>query len=284
MNIQNNNTSTSNEKRDFSIIKFLLSIPVLLLKAIYILPFFLFILWLFQLLYFPEIETLKSVIAKPSTDTAQNDKNIFRTILKQKDPVGKGHFHMIDEYISQSEPNPPLCLTCHGSYPHSKEKKVRSLLNFHTGFLACSVCHARKKIEDTDIFFTWVDRKSGNVIDSTEGEYGKYTAKIFPIRMTDGTHKRIFKPIREKAAQEYLKLKDKYTPDQTAQAKIKLHENITTKPVFCSDCHQKDGYMDFSKLGFSEKRTNHLISTEVVGMIEKYKTFYLPSEIDFGAD
>ena len=88
----------------------------------------------------------------------------------------------------------------------------------------------------------------------------------------------------EKAARQYIKIKDKFNPDQSAQAKIKLHEHISSKPVFCSDCHQKDGYLDYAKLGFPTQRINHLNSTEVVGMIEKYKTFYLPSEIDFGVE
>jgi hypothetical protein len=46
----------------------------------------------------------------------------------------------------------------------------------------------------------------------------------------------------------------------------------------------KDGYLNFIELGFPLKRVNHLNSTEVVGLIEKYKTSYLPSEIDFGAE
>jgi hypothetical protein len=54
--------------------------------------------------------------------------------------------------------------------------------------------------------------------------------------------------------------------------------------VFCSDCHKKDGYLDFRDLGFAQTRIDHLNSTEIVGMIEKYKKFYLPSQIDFGLE
>ncbi|MDX2512233.1 MAG: hypothetical protein QNK25_09325, partial [Desulfobacterales bacterium] len=94
----------------------------------------------------------------------------------------------------------------------------------------------------------------------------------------------IFRPVDEKSAQHFLEVKDQYTPDQIAQAKTLLHEHIAKQPVFCSDCHQKDGYLNFAELGFPELRIHHLNSSEVVGMVEKYKQFYIPAQIDFGVE
>jgi len=256
-------------------------LPAFVLKAIYLLPFLFFGLWLIQLLYFPQLEAKKIM---EITRHKEKDKNIFRTILEENGPVARGHFHMVDEYITKPEPNPPLCLRCHGTYPHSKEKKVRAILNFHTGFIACAVCHARKDPGDKSIDFGWIDRQTGEIVEQVQGEYGKYTAKIFEIQITAEGQKKIFRPVDDETARQYLLIKDEYSPDQVAQAKIKLHEHISSKPVFCSDCHKKDGYLDYAKLGFPTQRINHLNSTEVVGMIQKYKTFYLPSEIDFGVE
>ena len=171
---------------------------------------------------------------------------------------------------------------CHGIYPHSKEKKVRSILNFHTGFIACAACHARKKPGDKSINFAWIDRETGEIVPKVQGEYGKYPAKIYPVKITADGYKKIYRPIDAQEARKFLLTKDKYSPDQVAQAKKKMHERISSKPVFCSDCHQKDGYLNFAKLGFPIQRINYLNSSEVVGMIEKYKTFYLPSAINFG--
>jgi cytochrome c553 len=250
------------------------------LKLVYLLPFLLFGLWLIQMLYFPQLEAKKIVEAvKP-----KHEENIFKTFLIKKGVVPREHFHMTDEYVIRSEPMLPLCSTCHGTYPHSKEKKVRAILNFHTGLIACSVCHARKEPGTKDIIFKWVDLKTGEILDKVEGEYGKYPAEIYPIKIDNEGRKTISRPVDDTAARHYLIIKDKLTSDQIAQAKIKLHEHISDKPVFCSDCHKKDGYLDFIKLGFSVQRVNHLNSTEVVGMILKYKTFYLPSEIDFGVE
>jgi hypothetical protein len=259
----------------------LLKLPAFVLKAIYMLPVLLFGLWMLQLLYFPQLEA-KNIIEMAKHK--EEDKNVFKTILNQNGPVGRGHFHMVDEYITKPEPNPPLCLTCHGTYPHSKEKKVRSILNFHTGFIACAVCHARKDPGNKSIDFAWIDRETGEIVAQVQGEYGKYTAKIFEIQINAEGKKQIFRPVDDETTRQYLLIKDEYSPDQVAQAKIKLHEHISSKPVFCSDCHQKDGYLDFAELGFSTQRINHLNSTEVVGMVEKYKTFYLPSAIDFGVE
>jgi hypothetical protein len=253
--------------------------PVFLIKAIYILPFLLFGTWLIQMLYFPQFDTHKIL---DITHHKAKDEGIFRAILRQNELDAREHFHMVDEYITKPESNPPLCLMCHGTYPHSKEKKVRSILNFHTGFIACAVCHARKKPGDKSIDFVWIDRETGEIVPEVQGQYGKYPAKIFPILTTPDGHKKILQPVDVETARQFLLTKDKYSPDQVAQAKKKMHEHISSEPVFCSDCHKKDGYLDYAKLGFPAQRINHLNSSEIVGMIEKYKTFYLPSAIDFG--
>ena len=266
------------------IIRIIKSFSILLLKFLYILPLLLFGAWLLKLVYLPhEVARLEAKTSLEPSKLSKED-GIFEKILLQKDTVPREHFHIVDEHVSPPERMPPICLTCHGTYPHSKEEKVRSILNFHGGFMACSVCHARKEHDEKMVYFAWVDRESGSISKKAKGEYGKYPGKIFPIKITEGIKTRIFRPVNEEAAQQFLKYKAQYTPDQIAQAKAKLHEHISSKPVFCSDCHKKDGYLDFEKLGFPKQRIDHLNSTEIVGMIEKYKKFYLPSQIDFGLE
>jgi hypothetical protein len=255
-------------------------LSIFFVKAIFAIPLFLFGLWLLQMLYTPGIEAHKSV----DTPNPVEEEGIFRKILKSDKPKPEPHFHMVDEVVHQPEPFQPICLSCHGTFPHSKEKKVRSLLNFHTGFMACAVCHFRKDPADKTFSFVWVDRVTGITSRTAEGEYGKYPAKIFPAKITAENVETIIHPVSEKSAREFLELKDRFTPDQMAQAKIKLHTQVSQKPVLCGDCHKKDGYLDFAKLGFPKNRVNHLVSTEVAGMIEKYETFYLPAVIDFGKD
>ena len=252
---------------------------IFLVKAIFAIPLFIFGIWLLQLLYAPGLAARKP--AEKSSPAAQD--GVFRKILKSEKRKSQPHFHMVDEILDRPEPFQPICLSCHGTFPHSKEKKVRSLLNFHTGFMACAVCRYRKDSADKSFSFVWVDRVTGITSRQVDGEYGKYPAKIFPARLGGADEVEIIHPVNEQSAREFMELKDQFTPDQMAEAKIKLHDQISQKPVFCIDCHKKDGYLDFSKLGFPKNRVNHLISSEVASMIANYETFYLPEVIDFGS-
>jgi len=255
-------------------------LSIFIVKAVFAIPLVVFGLWLLQMLYVPGIDAGKPA-AKPMP---VEDEGIFRKILKSDKRPPQPHFHMVDEVLIQPEPFQPICLSCHGTFPHSKEKKVRSLLNFHTGFMACAVCHFRKDPADKSFSFIWVDRVTGITSRQADGQYGKYPAKIFPVKSTGENTEEIIHPVNEKSAREFMELKDQFTHDQMAEAKIKLHEKISQKPVFCTECHKKDGYLDFSKLGFPENRVNHLVSSEVASMIANYETFYLPDVIDFSKD
>lgn len=251
---------------------------VSVIKVLYILPFVLFGLWLVQTVYFPNFEPSDYIgSAKP----VKNDGTL-RTIPANISSAPSEHFHMIDEYVTRKDTDPPLCLMCHKVYPHSKEKKFRSILNFHAGLIACSVCHSRKNIDDKAMVFTWVDRDTGFPIAKIEGAYGKYEGRIFPAKYNSDRSKTIYRPIDEKVIEEFDLLREKSTPEQLEQARLKLHKNISPQPVLCSDCHKKEGYLDFSSLGFSDQRITHLNSNEVVGMVEKYNTFFLPSVMRLG--
>jgi len=251
-------------------------IGTFVVKAIFVLPLFVFGLWLIEGLYFPDLRASKT--EEPLQTAAADD--FFRRIGLEKAPVPRDHFHMIDPYIFQPGPYEPICRTCHGTYAHGKDKKIRSFLNSHEGFLACAVCHVRRDPADKTISFTWVDRQTGTASMTVEGQYGKFPAQIFPNRILADGGEAIIRPMSEKSAEAFLKNRDKLTPDQVAQAKAKLHEHISKKPVVCIECHKKDGYLDFAGLGFPKNRVDHLTSSEVANMIGKYETFYLPEVLD----
>jgi hypothetical protein len=257
-------------KKLFSSLGKIMLILILLLTAV----------WMLTLLYFPETELKNSTKGAQKTEEA----GIIRKIVEQKDDGLRDHFHMVDEDTVQSAHYEPVCMTCHGTYPHGKEKKVRAFLNFHSGFLACAVCHIPKDMNDKDHTFIWVNRETGKTSTSVEGGYGRYPAIIFPAKIEADGSAKVINPISTQSAKEYLKLKDTLSPDQIAQAKIKLHENISTKPVSCKDCHKVNGYLDFPKLGFPKNRVDNLTSTEAATMIDKYTTFYMPKSIDFGTN
>jgi len=76
---------------------------VLVVKTVFVLPLLVFGIWLLQMLFFPEVKATKP---EAPVKAAEED-DIFRKILRQTEPVPRGHFHMVDEHIVQPEPFQP---------------------------------------------------------------------------------------------------------------------------------------------------------------------------------
>ncbi len=248
-----------------------------LAKILLIVPMVVFGLWLLKLVYLPNVGSGKAGTLRSSTA----DGGIFVKILSDQQLVPRGHFDMVDEHVSAQETYQVLCLNCHGTYPHRKEKKTRAVLNFHGGIMDCTVCHVRKDPAHQERYLVWLNHQTGQTSTHVEGGFGKYPAKIALVKMGAESKPVLVQPVSEGEAKAFLKLKEQFTPDQMARAKIKLHEGLSQKPVFCTECHKKDGYLNFSDLGFAPNRVDNLTSNEIARMIENYETFYIPKEIDF---
>jgi len=235
---------------------------------------------LLKMLYFPgtaESSLNEDDISFKLKEYERNEKMIDN-MLEHREPMPRGHFHMADKYVLQLESDPPVCLTCHGIYPHNREKKTTSFLNMHVGFMACEICHIRKKANDKSQFFRWADLETGEISMRAEGGFGKYPAKIVLMKIVDGHAERLDKILSEPFSVLYSKYRDLQPPQEDQQDEVKkVHEDtFSKKPVQCLDCHIEDGYLNFSELGFQKKRTNQLISSEVSRMVEHYETFYMP--------
>ena len=197
------------------------------------------------------------------------------------------HFHNISPFPQLAENERPVCFICHSDYPHSKSKKVRSLLNMHTQYFVCETCHIEAKKETTLVykwysaletnpqgpfFGTSYDPETGNLrkvddLISKMAPYFKNKDKLeSAMQIQDAPH-----------AQDYMRVRDKLTPEQRDSVKKKFHEHIKPKGHECETCHAKDGLLNFVKLGFSENRIVDLEQLNIKGMITKYEEFYLPN-------
>lgn len=255
-------------------------------KVIYIAPLFVFGLWLISVVYFPGFDLNASI----SLLKYKKEQAALKIISRKKEAIPRDHFHMVDEYVEKRDIIEPTCVICHGAYAHGKEKKVRALLNLHDSAMACSVCHVRADqpnggeaviAQSGKVEFLWVDQNTGKFSQAVDGGYGKYPAKIFPVIDNGQGIRQILTPITEEVARAFLERAKGLNEKQLEEERKQLHAGISKEPVACSDCHKKDGYLDLQKLGFPRQRIDNLISSEFVGMIDKYKTFYLPSVIDF---
>jgi len=214
---------------------------------------------------------------------ATETTNLGYVVLKEQ--YVKGHFHHIGMTVETDETN--VCIKCHGAVPHNKAKTIRAFLNMHAFYIACETCHINTiaKPEQAAWAFRWYDKKSGQVIANPPGlvspdleKYGNYGAKIAPGTLADnGTFHLINSDEEKTFIDKYLKTKD--SMDSTEQARMKrvIHNKVSEKPLLCENCHTAEkSYLPFAQLGYPPRRIDRLENTAVVGMINKYRNFYLP--------
>ena len=199
------------------------------------------------------------------------------------------HFHVVaPEYPKLPENLRPVCFICHSDLPHRKNKRIRSLMNIHTQFFVCETCHIKEKPGST-IVYQWYnpleDYPQGPFYGTS---YDVDTGLLSPGKDQIARIAPYFKPENSKRlelavqvqdapmARDFMKVRDKLSPEQREATKNKFHGNIKPVGHKCLKCHTQDSILDFKKLGFSETRTANLKKLGVVGMIEKYERFYLP--------
>jgi hypothetical protein len=198
----------------------------------------------------------------------------------------KGHFHHIDFDFVPDEKN--YCVECHGDLPHSKVKELRAFGNMHASFISCETCHIKLEGDAKTGVFKWYDRKTGKIVESPITDSvrpGTYSSKIIPFEKIDGKVQRIDTPERIAFAREFRDQEKALTEVQKSKANKIIHKFISKKPYLCEDCHQKEApLLPFAELGYPQHKIDAFVSTEVIGMIEKYSQFYLPSILDLGEE
>ena len=199
------------------------------------------------------------------------------------------HFHIVaPEYSKLPENLQPVCFICHSELPHRKNKRIRSLMNIHTQFFVCETCHVKER-PATALVYQWYnpleDYPQGPFYGTS---YDVDTGLLSPGKDQISRIAPYFKPENTKRleiavqvqdaplARDFVKVRDKLSPEQRDGIKNKFHENIRPNGHECLKCHTENSILDFEKLGFSETRTANLKNLAVVGMIEKYERFYLP--------
>jgi len=197
------------------------------------------------------------------------------------------HFHHLPDVKEIDSAHQSQCLMCHSLLPHSKNEKIRVMLNMHSDFLNCETCHYQKQPEnvrhvwfnmgiDNEItqgarFGTYYDEETG-LLEGTDN----HISKITPVLNEGGQEEVLFMSQSDPMAQDYIRVKDRLTPGQREQAKKKFHGKIEPKGWACRECHKPQGVLDLKSLGFSDRRAGEIEHLEIVGMFDKYEVFYLP--------
>lgn len=200
------------------------------------------------------------------------------------------HFHNEPEVDLVNLGKKPVCFYCHGDYPHSKERMVRTLLNMHTQFVGCLTCHNDpRKIDEKSLSYAWlnytgievtgvpfgtdVDPDTGYLVD-TDDLY----SKIVVYSNENGEKKLLEIPETNVDVQEFLAHKEGLSDDDKNAVKKSFHKIVMPKGRFCTRCHthEEDSYIPFRQLGFSDQRISDVTNLNIVGIVQKYRKFYLP--------
>ncbi len=153
------------------------------------------------------------------------------------------------------------CRVCHPLYPHTENKLVRALLNLHTGFMVCDVCHLKKE-NFPDFTYHWKDTENADFSGKPFGTYynpktqtahksAHFLSRIAVYVKNDGERQLTFNPADTRKAKEFLQKEKSLTQKQRADALDYFHRDTAKKEisVACDGCHSFHSILDFKQLG-----------------------------------
>lgn len=222
---------------------------------------------------------------------ADEEPDLLVKLREERTTEKLRHFHnapLIDKPLLGKK---NVCFSCHGDYPHSKEPMIRTLMNMHTQFAGCMTCHNDpRKIKESTLSFEWLNysgievkgKPFGLSKDEATGYLSAtddYYSKIVAFSNENNEKKLLEITEDTKEAKEFLAIRDSLTDLDKEAIKKSFHKIVMPKGRFCSRCHteEKKSYLPFRKLGFSDRRISDVTNLNIIGLVEKYKTFYMPN-------
>jgi cytochrome c553 len=208
-------------------------------------------------------------------------------LRKNREAQAHQRFHHVVAVSHPPEALRPTCYICHSALPHNKSKKIRSLLNMHTNYLACETCHLKKQERETATYkwYSPVEKHPQGPFFGTayNPETGglemvhKHFSKIAPFQEENGKLTPIVQTEDKPLAKRFVKIEDQLTPEQRKAQTQQFHADILLpKGADCQNCHSTKGMLDLRALGFSAKRIVDIQELNIKGIIAKYEEFYLP--------
>lgn len=202
------------------------------------------------------------------------------------------NFHIREQSAIASLEDNSSCRVCHPLYPHSQNNMVRALLNLHTGFMVCSVCHLKKE-NYPGCYYAWNGSENAEFIGEPFGTF--YNPKLKQARKSkhflsrisifanvQGKKKSLMNTWDTAEAREFGANQKNLNADAQRKRLAFFHRDINRKEisVACNECHSENSILDFKKLGFSQTTHNNLVNLNIKGLVTHYKTFYFPQLFD----
>jgi hypothetical protein len=223
----------------------------------------------------------------------EEGSNLLDKLHEQRFTEKMRHFHNEPEQNLVDLGKKQACFYCHGDYPHSKTPMIRAINNMHTQFIGCMTCHAdEKKISEDTYKFRWLNFSGievtglpyGSDINPETGFLVKtddYYSKIV-IYTTQDEEERLLELTEDNPEiQEFAALVagGDLNDEDREGLKRRFHKLIKGKGHKCKRCHTEvtKSYLPLQELGFSVQRVEELTNLNIVGIVDKYEDFYMPS-------
>lgn len=216
---------------------------------------------------------------------------LLQKLSQQRNTEQMRQFHNVPEVDKVNMGNKPICFYCHGDFPHSKQRMVRTLLNMHTQFIGCMTCHIDpRKVDERNYKFEWLNFSGievegppyGTSVDPDTGflvQTDDFYSKIVVYDNSGGEKTLLEIPETSKEAQDFLSVRDKLSNQEREGLTRHFHTKVVFKGRFCSRCHAEEekSYLPFRELGFSDQRVKDVTNVNIIGIVNKYREFYLPN-------
>ncbi len=226
--------------------------------------------------------------------TSDDRPQLLKQLKEQRFTERMRHFHNEPEQDLVNLGKKQVCFYCHGDYPHSKQQMVRTLLNMHTQFIGCMTCHTDpRKVPEEQYRFKWLNYSGidvtgppfGTSNDADTGflvETDDLYSKIV-VYAGDGDEQRLLEITEDlDEVQEFLQIRESLSDQDREALKKRFHTLVSPKGRFCSRCHtqEQESFLPFRELGFSEQRLFDVTNLNLIGIVDKYREFYLPRLFD----
>lgn len=230
-----------------------------------------------------------SMISHLPVQVTEKPSELLKSLAIKSESEKARHFHNPANNLAL-EGKKSVCFYCHGDFPHFQQRMIRTLLNMHTQFIGCMTCHADPdKIDENKITLKWLNYSGikvngplfGTDYDLDTGfliSTDDYFSKIVPYLSVGSTQKLLEITEDDPMAIDFVKVQEKLKGQDRASVKKSLHEFVAPIGRFCTKCHTQveNSFIPFKKLGFSDNRIEELTNLNIIGLVQKYKQFYMP--------
>ena len=230
-----------------------------------------------------------SIYSKIAHTDTEKGTGLMAELAEKRDKEQHRHFHNSATQMAL-EGEKSVCFYCHGDFPHFEQPMIRTLLNMHTQFLGCMTCHTDPgKVDENAITLRWlnfsgIDVSGPNFGTDNDGDTGfliptdDLYSKIVPYLDENGTERLLEVSEKDPVAIDFVRIQEQLTGQDRDLVKKSFHRIVVAKGRFCTKCHTEEdkSFIPFAKLGFSPQRVGELTNLNIIGLVQKYKRFYMP--------